>query len=157
MITELGNEKVNAVFRLDSISLDLRETICRIARSETRCYYDYAQFHYTNSLNNLVGLQLYKDYYTYISFIYKGCDNEYHSIGLCKLYKGNDDKLTPDLYGLAPQYCREKLEQELLNLLNNNLEIMHDYDKEMLEEAIASMDYQAIDDIVGDRDFCELL
>ena len=153
----LGNETVNTVFSLNSISTDLKDMICKVARDKSSCYHEYAQFHYTNSVNNLVGLQLYKDFYTWISFVYKGCDNEYHSIGITKFYKDDNNKLIPDLYGIAPSYNYKQLEQELLNLLNNNLEVIHDYDREMLEEAIASMDWQAIDDVVGDRDLCELL
>ena len=89
------------------------------------------------------------------------CNNVLRSVkfenNTLKVYKDDNNKLIPDLYGIAPSYNYKQLEQELLNLLNNNLEVIHDYDREMLEEAIASMDWQAIDDVVGDRDLCELL
>ena len=154
---KINDIECNLTLNSSDISTDLKELLLDIIRDKTRCYYDYAHAN-KNSLDDIFGLQIYKDYYRTINLIYKGNDNEFHEVGICNLYKNNENKWQADLY----QYFNNKsnvskYELELTSLFNNNFDIKHDYDYENAMEAISSGDSEWLDEIVGDRDLIEII
>ena len=74
---KINDIECNLTLNSSDISTDLKELLLDIIRDKTRCYYDYAHAN-KNSLDDIFGLQIYKDYYRTINLIYKGNDNEFH-------------------------------------------------------------------------------
>lgn len=152
-ITQLGDYKVNAVFKRSDMQNEVYAELACYANQKTRCYKYDSQIDLDRVFdkNEVMGLQVIKDYYKEVFLIYPDRNGEYSGIGLGRLNSNNEFEYS---------YCytgnNEKLEQ-FINTILIDKTIMEDYDKQQIEEAIANGDFALLEDIVGDRDFAELI
>lgn len=156
----LGEYRCNVVFTSSDVDKELIYYLNSFGITKTSCYYSYAQWSYKLSDSNPLGLQVYKDYFTCLSLVYMGNNGEYHSIGLGEIMNNNMDSMyihnLPNFINL-PQDRYTKAEAELVRLIKGHTEIMHDYDREQIEDAISSGDFELAEDILGDRDITEFI
>lgn len=151
-ITQLGEYKVNAVFTRQDMTNEVYAELACYANQKTRCYKYGSQIDLDRvyDKNKPMGLQVIKDYYTEVFLIYPDRDGEYSGIGLGRLVNNEFE------YSYCYTGNNEKLEQ-FINTILVDKTIMEDYDKQQIEEAIANGDFALLEDIVGDRDFAELI
>lgn len=141
-----NGQQVNKIVKATQVSKQLLYYI----HTQTDCYVDTAKFDDDN-LNQIIGLQVYRDYYKCLAVVYT---NQYgtHWVGIGQ-FNGDDIVLQYTRY--AGDY--DKLQEELKTLLNNNTKVVEDFEREELMDAIASGDSEWVNSIVGDRDLAELI
>lgn len=151
-IKQLGNYKVNAVFTRKDMTNEAYAELACYANQKTRCYKYGSQIDLDRvyDKNEVMGLQVIKDYYTEVYLIYPDRDGKYSGIGVGRLVNNEFE------YSYCYTGNNEKLEK-FINTILVDKTIMEDYDKQQIEEAIASGDFALLEDIVGDRDFAELI
>ena len=151
-IKQLGDYKVNAVFTRQDMTNEVYAELACYTNQKTRCYKYGSQIDLDRiyDKNEVMGLQVIKDYYTEVYLIYPDRDGEYSGIGLGRLVNNEFE------YSYCYTGNNEKLEQ-FINTILIDKTIMEDYDKQQIEEAIANGDFALLEDIVGDRDFAELI
>ena len=151
VFTQLGNYKVNNTFTMKDMSKSAFDELVDYAIGRTIYYYDYARFNFNLVSNGKVmGLRIYKDYGLYVSLVYPNKEGGYSSIGIAQII--NNQVQYNGCYTEQP----EELEKFLNEVLKDRT-ILEDYDQQQIEEAIANGNFTLLEDIIGDRDFAELI
>lgn len=153
MAIKLNDEyTVNVTFTKDDMDKLSYMELATYAVEKTRCYYRHAQFNIDKVFddNAVMGLQVYRDYGLHVALVYPDYDNSYSSIGIADIY---DDKVDY-------RYCYTGGHPELGKFLNKILtdrEVIRDYDREQIEEAIELGDVGMLEDVLGDRCLTEFI
>lgn len=147
-------ETMNAVIKFKDMPKELQQYIRVVLYNNTDCYKWEGKPDWDKLENSLIGFQIYKDYYNYISVYYVSQDGFYSSVGFGKLY--NKNELLDLTAYVNCIYSIDTVTEQLSNILTDR-QVIHDYDREQLMEAIEAGDFETAEDICGDRDIFELI
>lgn len=151
VFTQLGDYKVNNTFTMKDMSKSAFDELVDYAIVSTRYHHSYAQFNFNLVSNGKVmGLRIYKDYGLYVSLVYPNKKGEYSSTEIAQII--NNQVQYKYRYTEQP----EELEKFLNEVLKDRT-VLEDYDQQQIEEAIANGNFTLLEDIIGDRDFAELI
>ena len=155
---QLGNVKVNATFKLTDMPEYFQEFVWARLSVANDGYIWEAQYSPSNDNEKVFGLEVIKeDYHKQVNLIYKTRGNTYASIEIADIFNKTEldtrHYITWDIEN--PQ--QSKYEHILKDLLKGNYKIMHDYDREQINEAIELGDMSLLQDILGDRDITEFI
>ena len=152
-VNENDTELMNVTVKFNELPKELQQYFRAVIYNKTDCYKYEGKCDWDKLDNSLIGLQVYKDYYKCLSVYYPSQDGFYSSVGIGKLcYNGKSDldNYTNVIHELSI------IESQFDNILTNK-QVIHDYDYEQLMDAFECGDFDAIEDICGDRDIFELI
>lgn len=181
---ELGSEKVNCTFKLGEVSDTLKDFILECGQMLTShwSWLDVARINgYTTvrlwNDKTILGLQINRSYGLHVDLVYprfnkdtyyhgqENPDIHYSTITIADFSKRDKEfsechnvrRIDIDEWLQKRNITIEDIYTELKGLLNNDFEVLRDYDREEFEEAWELGDIDAIADIVGDRDLAEFV
>ena len=183
MSTErLGLQTVNCKFKLSALSINLRHFILECGYNWTNHFLPTAQINggTTKPLWNFdteVGLKIYRDYFLCVDLVYPAYHHQRYyegqenpEVGYLSVEIGRlsyDKKVNPVM---DIEYNRNTVEwlkehrveldtlyDEITRLFRGNFEVVEDLDYEELMDALECGDLDLADQIIGDRDLCEIL
>ena len=151
MTTQLGDYKVNNTFSVKDMSKFAFDELVDYAIVSTRYHHSYAQFNFNLAESDKVmGLRVYKDYGLYVSLVYPNKRGEYSSTEIAQII--NNQVQYKYRYTEQP----EELEKFLNEVLKDRT-VLEDYDQQQIEEALELGDMGMLEEVLGDRDFAELI
>lgn len=145
-------ELMNVTVLFNELPKELQQYLRVAIYDKSTCYIYSGKCNWDNLENSIIGFQVYKDYYKSIAVFYPANDGFYSSTGIGKIY---DSHIELDDY-TAARYNMKKAQEQLNNILTDKT-IIHDYDREQFNDAIACGDFELAEDIVGDRDIFEFI
>lgn len=153
-VNENDTELMNVTVKFKDMPKELQQYIRVVLYNNTDCYRWEGQPDWDKLENSLLGFQIYKDYYNYISVYYLANNGHYVSVGFGKLFNKNE---LLDLTAYTNCiYSIDTVTAQLSNILTDR-QVIHDYDYEQLMDAFECGDFDAVEDICGDRDLFELI
>lgn len=151
-VNENDTELMNVTVKFNELPKELQQYFRALIYNKTDCYKWEGKPDWDKLDNNLIGLQVYKDYYKCLSVYYVSQDGFYSSVGFGRVNKNSIslDDYTNVIYDIST------IENQLNDILTDR-QVIHDYDYEQLMDAFECGDFDAVEDICGDRDLFELI
>ena len=151
-INENDFETMNVTVVFNTLPKELQQYLRAILYNKTDCYKWEGTPDWDKLETSTIGFQVYKDYYKYISLYYLAKDSFYTGIGFGKIYSHGMEleDYTNVMYDI------DTITEQLSNILTDKT-IIHDYDREQFNDAIACGDFGLAEDIMGDRDIFEFI
>lgn len=151
-VNENDTELMNVTVKFNELPKELQQYIRVVLYNNTDCYKWEGKPDWDKLDNSLIGLQVYKDYYKCLSVYYVSQDGFYSSVGFGRVNKNSVslDDYTNVIYDIST------IESQLNDILTDR-QVIHDYDYEQLMDAFECGDFDAVEDICGDRDIFELI
>lgn len=151
VFTQLGDYKVNNTFTIKDMGKFAFDELVDYAIVSTRYHHSYAQFNFNLAESGkTMGLRIYKDYGLYVSLVYPNKKGEYSSTEIAQIINNQVQ------YKYRYTDHSEELEKFLNRILKDRT-VLEDYDRQQIENALVNDDFALLDDIIGDRDFAELI
>lgn len=151
-VNENDFETMNVTVKFNELPKELQQYFRALIYNKTDCYKWEAKPEWDKLDNSLIGLQVYKDYYKCLSIYYLSKDGYYSSVGFGRV---NNNSISLDDYTNVI-YDISTIENQLNDILTDR-QVIHDYDYEQLMDAFECGDFDAVEDICGDRDIFELI
>ena len=151
-VNENDFELMNVTVKFKDMPKELQQYFRALVYNKTDCYKWEGKPDWDKLDNSLIGLQVYKDYYKCLSVYYVSQDGYYSSVGFGRVNKNSIslDDYTNVIYDIST------IENQLNDILTDR-QVIHDYDYEQLMDAFECGDFDAVEDICGDRDIFELI
>lgn len=151
-VNENDTELMNVTVKFNELPKELQQYLRALIYNKTDCYKWEGKPDWDKLDNSLIGLQVYKDYYKCLSVYYVSQDGFYSSVGFGRVNKNSIslDDYTNVIYDIST------IENQLNDILTDR-QVIHDYDYEQLMDAFECGDFDAVEDICGDRDIFELI
>lgn len=151
-VNENDTELMNVTVKFNELPKELQQYFRALIYNKTDCYKWEGKPDWDKLDNSLIGLQVYKDYYKCLSVYYVSQDGYYSSVGFGRVNKNSIslDDYTNVIYDIST------IENQLNDILTDR-QVIHDYDYEQLMDAFECGDFDAVEDICGDRDIFELI
>lgn len=151
-VNENETELMNVTVKFNELPKELQQYFRALIYNKTDCYKWEGKPDWDKLDNSLIGLQVYKDYYKCLSVYYVSQDGYYSSVGFGRVNKNSIslDDYTNVIYDIST------IENQLNDILTDR-QVIHDYDYEQLMDAFECGDFDAVEDICGDRDIFELI
>ena len=151
-VNENDTELMNVTVKFNELPKELQQYFRALIYNKTDCYKWEGKPDWDKLDNSLIGLQVYKDYYKCLSVYYVSQDGFYSSVGFGRVNKNSIslDDYTNVIYDIST------IENQLNDILTDR-QVIHDYDYEQLMDAFECGDFDAVEDICGDRDIFELI
>ena len=172
----LGFEQMNNTFRFGDCSELMKEFILTVGRELNTYKYDTAWINgaLTRDLwndNTVLGIRIVRDYFLEVQLWYpahshKGGEDGYTYWSLGRFNKYENMVTLDSVESTFPfadfiqghkDDVSSKLKNEFHSLLGEEYGIAHDYDAEMIEEALECGDLDLLEEVVGDRDLAEFI
>lgn len=149
---ETNFETMNVTVVFNTLPKELQQYLRAVLYNKTDCYKWEGKPDWDKLETSTIGFQVYKDYYKSIDIYYLAKDNFYSSVGFGKIYSHGIelDNYTNVIYDI------DTITEQLDNILTDKT-VMHDYDREQFNDALACGDFELAEDIVGDRDIFEFI